>query len=132
MKEINENDDIDANLPRAVTKKSSQETDAFGRSDLPDLDNNLQIISKKSGPDNDSKIDQSKKLNIDSNNIKQLNIKRMDSFGNPIIKKGKQKISFKTQNKLVEFISIESYKEYNKMEEISHYNNMQNNCCIIE
>ncbi len=132
MKENNENNDIDANLPRAVTKKSSQETDAFGRSDLPDLDNNLQIISKKSGPDNDSKIDQNKKLNIDSNNIKQLNIKRMDSFGNPIIKKGKQKISFKTHNKLVEFISIESYKEYNKMEEISHYNNMQNNCCIIE
>ena len=57
----------------------------------------------------------------------------MDTFGNPIQKKGKQKISFIdkiSQNKFIEVIQIESFKAYNKIEEIANYNNMQNNCCF--
>ena len=59
---------------------------------------------------------------------------RLDSFGNPILKHGKQKISFIdkiSKNKFVDVVDIESYKTFNKMEEISS-SNMQNNCCLIE
>ena len=58
---------------------------------------------------------------------------RLDSFGNPISKKGKQKISFIdkiSKTNFVDVINIESFKTYNKMEEISSPN-MQNNCCLI-
>ena len=34
--------------------------------------------------------------------------------------------------KFHEVIIIESFKAYDKMEEISNYNNMQNNCSLIE
>ena len=132
MKEDNENND-DIIIPREITKKSSQETDAFGRSDMPELDNNLQSISNKAGPEHDSKFGSNKKMETsnESNNNKK-SIRRIDSFGNLISKKGKQKISFKEKNNLVDVIKIESFKDYNKMEEISNQNNMQNNCCIIE
>ena len=70
-------------------------------------------------------------LNSNNNNLKG---KRVDRFGNPIIKKGKQKVSFMdkmTSNNFAEIIKIESYKEYNKMEEVST-SSQQNNCCVIE
>ena len=58
--------------------------------------------------------------------------KRCDMFGNFIVHGGKQKISFIDQiskNSLFEIIKIESYKEYNKMEEVAPTNG--NSCCLI-
>ena len=132
MKEDNENND-DIILPREITQKSSQETDAFGRSDMAELDNNLQSISNKPGHEHYSKFGLNKKMETsnESNNNKKP-FRRIDFFGNLILKKGKQKISFKDKNNLVDVIKIESFKDYNKVEEISNQNNMQNNCCIIE
>ena len=58
--------------------------------------------------------------------------KREDRFGTPIIKGGKQKVTFIdriTKNNFTVVIKVESYKEYNKMEEVT--NNNRNNCCLV-
>ena len=78
-------------------------------------------------------------------NSKQQNIdlfflpKRVDRFGEPILTRlkggqGKHKVTFIdriTKNNFAEVIKIESFKEYNKMEEIS--TNSRNHCisCTI-
>jgi hypothetical protein len=54
--------------------------------------------------------------------------KRRDFFGNDIIKGGKQKVSFANKN-FIEVIKIDSFKEYNKMEEVHPNNN--NGCCLL-
>ncbi len=56
-----------------------------------------------------------------------LDNKRYDKFGNLITKGGKYKISFSFN--LVEVIKIDSYKEFNKMEEVKPNNG--NGCCLI-
>ncbi len=75
----------------------------------------------------------SAKLSPDSKYKNESCLTRLDSFGNPILKNGRQKISFIdkiSNNKFVDEIKIESFKSYNKMEEIST-SNMQNTCCFI-
>ena len=52
-----------------------------------------------------------------------------DFFGNYIIKGGKQKVSFANKN-FIEVIKIDSFKEYNKMEEVHPNNN--NGCCLLK
>ena len=59
--------------------------------------------------------------------------KRIDRFGTPIVRGGKHKVTFIdriTKNNFVEVIKIESYKEFNKMEEVSS-NNRKNYCCLL-
>ena len=74
--------------------------------------------------------------NIKRNSKKNIDLffiqKRLDRFGTPIEKNGKQKVTFIdriTKNNFVSVIKVESFKEYNKMEEVS--NTKRNNCCII-
>ena len=73
------------------------------------------------------------KKNSSKKNINLFFItKRLDRFGTPIEKNGKQKVTFIdriTKNNFVSVIKVESFKEYNKMEEVS--NTKRNNCCII-
>lgn len=62
-----------------------------------------------------------------SNNI------RKDRGGNPIVKKGKQKVTFIDKisgKKFEEIINIESFKEYNKTEEVKN-KNVYNTCCFL-
>ena len=59
--------------------------------------------------------------------------KRLDRYGVPIVKGGKQQVTFIdiiTSNHIAEYVDIESFKDFNKMEEIrsSHQNNT---CCVI-
>ena len=59
--------------------------------------------------------------------------KRLDRFGIPITKGGKQKVTFIdkiTKSNFFEVIKIESFKEFNKMEEIKSSNH-RNTCCEI-
>ena len=59
--------------------------------------------------------------------------KRIDRFGTPIARGGKHKVTFIdriTKISFVEVIKIESFKEYNKMEEVSA-NNRKNYCCLF-
>ena len=123
-------------LNRVVTQKTNAETDKLNPSGSPEiLTNNHNSVINKFVPENEvqsinnKKEDKKKVNNLNSNNS-NLKGKRADRFGNPIIKKGKQKVSFLANN-FAEIIKIESYKEYNKMEEVSS-SNQQNNCCIIE
>ncbi len=63
---------------------------------------------------------------------REIENKRYDIYGNLITNGGKQKISFidKVSNvNFVEVIKVESFKEYNKMEEICP--NKGNGCCLI-
>ena len=121
-------------LNRVVTQKTNAETDKLNPSGSPEiLTNNHNSVINKIIPENEvqsinNKEDKKKENNLNSNNNK-LDGKRVDRHGNPILKKGKQKISF--SNNFVEIIKIESYKEYNKMEELSS-SSQQNNCCTIE
>ena len=87
------------------------------------------ITDKKDDTNNEEKLNLKAKIN--KKNSKNLNIyfssKRVDRNNNPITKGGKQKITFK--NNFIEVIKVESYKEYNKMEEVS--SSHKNNCCIL-
>ena len=59
--------------------------------------------------------------------------KRLDRFGCPILKGGKQRVTFIdkiTKTNFVEVIKIESFKEFNKMEEVKSSNH-RNTCCEI-
>ena len=127
-------------LNRVVTQKTNAETDKLNPSGNPEIFNNNHnsVINKIIPEDEIQSINNKKEdkknenmLNSNNNNLKG---KRVDRFGNPIIKKGKQKVSFMdkmTSNNFAEIIKIESYKEYNKMEEVST-SSQQNNCCVIE
>ena len=58
---------------------------------------------------------------------------RLDRFGCPITKGGKQRVTFIdkiTKTNFVEIVKIESFKDYNKMEEIRSSNHT-NTCCEI-
>ena len=122
-------------LNRVVTQKTNAETDKLNPSGSPEIfTNNHNSVINNIIPENEvqsinnKKEDKIKenKLNSNNNNLKG---KRVDRSGNPIIKNGKKKVSF--MNNLAEIIKIESYKEYNKMEEVST-SSQQNNCCVIE
>ena len=127
-------------LNRVVTQKTNAETDKLNPSGNPEIftNNHNSVINKIIPEDEIQSINNKKEdkknenmLNYNNNNKKG---KRVDRFGNPIIKKGKQKVSFMdkmTSNNFAEIIKIESYKEYNKMEEVST-SSQQNNCCVIE
>ena len=127
-------------LNRVVTQKTNAETDKLNPSGNPEIftNNHNSVINKIIPEDeiqsiNNKKEDKKKENMLNSNN-NNLKGKRVDRFGNPIIKKGKQKVSFMdkmTSNNFAEIIKIESYKEYNKMEEVST-SSQQNNCCVIE
>ena len=76
------------------------------------------------------------KTNIKRNSNQNFDLyflpKRVDRFGEPITRGGKQKVTFIdriTKNNFHEVIKIESFKEYNKMEEVTK--NKTNNCCLI-
>ena len=124
-------------IQREITQKTNHETEALNSNEIPEVSNNSNSISHNIGHENDipsSNYKQNETASISKGKKSNCNFRRVDSFGNPILKKGKQKISFIdkiTKNKFVEVIKIESFKTYNKMEEISH-TDMQNNCCIIE
>lgn len=75
--------------------------------------------------------------NIKKNSKKNIDLyflpKRLDRYACPITKNGKQKVTFIdkiTKTSLVEVIQIESFKDYNKMEEIRSSSN-KNTCCGI-
>ncbi len=123
-KENNNNDNVlkEEAFPREITGKTCPDTEKA----------NTDGIHESMSNDSCHKKDIQSSQKSESNNNSKY--KRIDSFGNLIKKKGKQKISFIdkiTKKAFVDVIKIESYKAYNKMEELSH-TNMQNNCCIIE
>ena len=94
-----------------------------------------EITDKKD--DTNSKDKLHLKTNINNKNTnKNIDLyftpKRVDRNNNPITKGGKQKVTFIdriTKNNFTEVIKVESFKEYNKMEEVSSSHN--NNCCIL-
>ena len=61
------------------------------------------------------------------------NIQRRDFYKNPIVKNGNQKVTFIdkiTDKNFEEVIKIESFKDYNKTEEMKT-KNVYNNCCFL-
>ena len=111
--------------------------------------NDLDIITKKtkatqeneansnSGNDKQGKEQENQLFNykVTENNIKEYsnNHKRQDKYGNPITKKGNQKVTFIdriTNKKFEEVIKIESFKDYNKSEEMKSKNSF-NTCCLL-
>ena len=98
-------------------------------------DNIIKEITSNDNSKNDKKL--SLNTNIQKNNKNNIDFyflpKRVDRFGTPIIKGGKNhKVTYIdkiVKKNFVEVIKIESYKEFNKMEEVS--NTKKNNCCLI-
>ena len=100
------------------------------------------LTSKKTKPtqasednsilENSKQDNQSIQYKISEKNITRK--KRKDKYGNLITKKGKQKISFLDKisaASLTNIINIESFKNYNKMEEITTNGNSYNSCCSL-
>ena len=98
--------------------------------------NRISLLNNNLTPDKEisSPIIKNKKTNLFkfSNSNNNLLSKRFDRNGNEICKKGKQKVTFLdkiTNNRLVEFINVENFKKYNKLEEINIVEH--NKCCLI-
>ena len=103
---------------------------------IPKIENKIiKEIAVNKGDNNDNKENLYLKANINLNkskNDKHNLSKRVDRFNTPITKKGKQKVTFIdriTKNNFIEVIKVESFKEYNKMEEVT--SSHKNNCCIL-
>ena len=93
--------------------------------------------NSNSGNDKQGKEQENQLFNYKAteNNIKEYsnNHKRQDKYGNPITKKGNQKVTFIdriTNKKFEEVIKIESFKDYNKSEEMKSKNS-SNTCCLL-
>ena len=95
------------------------------------------IIKEINSNDNSKNEKMCLNTNIKKNNKQNIDLyflpKRVDRFGTPINKGGKNhKVTFIdkiVKKNFAEVIKIESFKEYNKMEEVSH--TKKNNCCLI-
>ena len=104
---------------------------------LDKSESKLVKIKTKQTQENDESLylgndKQNKQLDIYelAHNNKEKHFKqRKDLYGNPIIKKGKQRVTF--SNQFVDIIKIKSYKDYNKTEEIKSNKNFYNNCCLL-
>ena len=110
-------------IPKTETAKSEDNIIKEIGDNKKDNNKNIEKLSLKSN------INKNTKNNIDLYFLP----KRVDRFGNPITHAGKQKVTFIdriTKNNFIEVIKVESFKEYNKMEEVS--SDKKNNCCIIE
>ena len=121
-------------IPREITQKTNTEAETLNPRRSGNSNSITDNKSLKGKEMNSIEYKKSESGKISDGKFKNEScLIRLDSFGNPISKNGKQKISFidkKTNNNLVDVIKIESYKIYNKMEELSNPN-MQNNCCLI-
>ena len=151
---LNERTNNDSNknklINRAITLKTRPDTDTLNPSGYS---NNLNSVLKYTSPknnllkktetvrikDNDQQnngsITTDKKINnkLILKKNKLGSNKRIDRFGNRICKNGKQRVSFIdkiSKTNIISVINVESYKKYNKMEEVS-LNNQQNYCCIL-
>ena len=107
---------------------------AIPKTETAKIENN--IIKEMASNDNSNNDKIALKTNIKRNSKQNIDLyflpKRVDRFGTPIIKGGKQKVTFVdriTKNNFTFVIKVESFKEYNKMEEVS--NNKRNNCCCL-
>ena len=99
-------------------------------------DNNNRIKEINNSNDNSKNEKICLNTNIKKNNKQNIDLyflpKRVDRFGTPITRGGKHKVTFIdriTKSSFTEVIKIESYKEFNKMEEVS--NNRKNYCCFL-
>ena len=111
--------------------------------DMPRMEtakiNNNNII-KDISPKEDDDSNKNKlclNTNIKKHSKKNLDLyflpKRLDRFGCPITKGGKQRVTFIdkiTNTNFIEVINIESFKDFNKMEEIKS-SHQTNTCCVI-
>ena len=95
-----------------------------------------KLIPNKDNINNNNKDKLCLNTHIPKNTKENIDLyflpKRFDRFGEPITKGGKQKVTFIdriTKNNFTNVIKIESFKEFNKMEEVS--NTSKNNCCIV-
>ena len=110
------------NMPRMETAKINN-------------NNMVKDITPKDEDSNKNKL--CLNTNIKKGSKKNIDLyflpKRLDRFGVPILKGGKQKVTFIdkiTKTNFVEVIKIESFKEFNKMEEVKSSNH-RNTCCEI-
>ena len=133
----NVTDENKIKLKRVITEITGPETNTIPKTETAKIEGKIieEITDKKD--DTNSKDKLHLKTNINNKNTnKNIDLyftpKRMDRNNNPIIKGGKQKVTFIdkiTNSNFTEVIKVESFKEYNKMEEVS--NSHKNNCCIL-
>ncbi len=125
-------------LQRVITEKTKPETlknlGKIPKTETIKIEDNIikEIKFNDNIKNEKAFLNENIKINIKQNNNLNTLAKRVDRFNNPIVKGGKQKVTFidkETKNNLFEVIKIESYKEYNKMEEV--HNTKRNNCCLL-
>ena len=113
------------NLRRIITPNTHPETETLGPANIYEASNN-QIFY------NNNKFIE-KDISYNNTKLKKNNNKRKDRNGNEICKHGKQKVTFADNIKykrLVDIVNIQSFKQYNKIEEVSSIANY-NRCCIL-
>ena len=133
----NVTDENKIKLKRVITEITGPETNTIPKTETAKIEGKIieEITDKKD--DTNSKDKLHLKTNINNKNTnKNIDLyftpKRVDRNNNPITKGGKQKVTFIdkiTNSNFTEVIKVESFKEYNKMEEVS--SSHKNNCCIL-
>ena len=107
-----------------ITQNTHPETETLGTVNIYEASNNKIF--------NNNKFIE-KDISYNNKSIKKNNIKRKDRNGNEICKNGKQRVTFADKIKykrLVDIVNIQSFKQYNRIEEVSSIANY-NRCCII-
>ena len=108
-----------------IIKVQRTETAGVGENKLSkDISPNEDVNNKNKLCLN-TNIDKSSKKKLDNYFTQQ----RLDKFGTPITKGGKQKVTLKKG--FIQYIDIESFKEFNKMEEVKSSSIQKHTCCIV-
>ena len=102
-----------------------------------DITKQIEFLNSTPDTEVQSPINKNKKIinytTTNGTNETIVKFKRFDRLGNEICKNGKQKVTFidkVTNNSFKKYINIESFKNYNKIEDeniVQH-----NGCCLIE
>ena len=118
-------------LLRNITKNTLPDTETFKPGIRPESSNNQISLFNNISPEREVS-NNNRSIKITQFDCTTNNSKRTDRKGNEICKHGKQRITFCdkiTNNKLVDIINIESFKQYNKIEEVNYTDD--HSCCII-
>ncbi len=121
----------DKDLLRNISKNTLPDTETFKPEIRHESSKNQIFLLNKISPEKEVS-NNNRSIKISQLECTTSNLKRTDRKGNEICKHGKQRITFCdkiNKNKLVDIINIESFKQYNKIEEVAYIDN--HGCCII-
>ena len=125
------------NVINKIPKNTQSNAQTFKNNNIVVINNfiNKKDYARRPSRRRTSKVSLEKRASFSAGKVidNKNNTKRVDSKGNEIRKKGNQKIAFLdkiSKKRLVDTVEIESFKEYNIVENIVN-DSKHHSCCVL-